>query len=564
MVTPLLRGAEIDACVHRILLARAEPTMAHRTPAAPEIERRRHEADQHRRDVFERLVALHPGAVTATGHVHTAELVHEGVELILNARLADTQARRTVTSQAYVRVGRVDDRFTYAPLVIKNHEVTEAAASRQLMEGSLERLVPSDVVVREGLGLRSSATVRRDVLMLDGATRVLQAFDAADPLTRGALVDRNGRLWWLDLASPALSRSNLGAYDGFFRERVVALSALDEWFDVGGAFPTSPYWHRECLTCEFSEHCQVELEAIDDVSLTRFTSIGQQFALREHGVRTRDQLARLDPIRAQSARSRPVSVDPNVAVEDRLGRKFDRLDELIYRARAHVRDSALRILDPSLMGCPTADVEVDVDMESYDDVTYLWGANVTLNAPADGARAGYITFAEWGELSLESEARNFARFWTWLSELRRRCHDQGRSFAAYCFWAQAEDGAMNRAVATPVEGGPTMADLAVFRQQSPPVWIDLHDLAKEQIQTEGPLGLKQLAASAGFQWRDVNPSGEASMLWYEVATRDDSDEAAVSRQRILDYNEDDCRATKSLRDWLNGPAKALAHRDDPL
>ena len=564
MVTPLLRGAEIDACVHRILLARAEPTMAHRTPAAPEIERRRHEADQHRRDVFERLVALHPGAVTATGHVHTAELVHEGVELILNARLADTQARRTVTSQAYVRVGRVDDRFTYAPLVIKNHEVTEAAASRQLMEGSLKRLVPSDVVVREGLGLRSSATVRRDVLLLDGATRVLQAFDAADPLTRGALVDRNGRLWWLDLASPALSRSNLGAYDGFFRERVDALSALDEWFDVGGAFPTSPYWHRECLTCEFSEHCQVELEAIDDVSLTRFTSIDQQFALREHGVRTRDQLARLDPIRAQSARSRPVSVDPNVAVEDRLGRKFDRLDELIYRARAHVRDSALRILDPSLMGCPTADVEVDVDMESYDDVTYLWGANVTLNAPVDGARAGYITFAEWGELSLESEARNFARFWTWLSELRRRCHDQGRSFAAYCFWAQAEDGAMNRAVATPVEGGPTMADLAVFRQQSPPVWIDLHDLAKEQIQTEGPLGLKQLAASAGFQWRDVNPSGEASMLWYEVATRDDSDEAAVSRQRILDYNEDDCRATKSLRDWLNGPAKALAHRDDPL
>jgi len=78
------------------------------------------------------------------------------------------------------------------------------------------------------------------------------------------------------------------------------------------------------------------------------------------------------------------------------------------------------------------------------------------------------------------------------------------------------------------------------------------------------LGLKQLAASAGFQWRDVNPSGEASMLWYEVATRADNSEAATSRQRILDYNEDDCRATKSLRDWLNGPAKSLAHRDDPL
>jgi hypothetical protein len=564
MVTPLLRGAEIDACVHRITLARAEPTRAHRTPVTPEIARRRDEAEDHRRVTFERLVALHPDAVTATGHQQTEELMESGVALILNARLADVACRRTVTSQAFVRVGRVDDRFTYAPLVIKNHEVTEAASTRRLHEGTLERLVPGDVVVREGLGLRSTATVRRDVLLLDGATRILQSFDAADPSMRGAIVDRNLRLWWLDLASPTYSRSNLGAYDAFYRERVQVLGALDEWFDLGGAFPTSPYWHRECLTCEFSEHCQSELEAIDDVSLTRFTSLDQQFALRDHGVHTRNQLARLDPARAMSSRAKPVTPGPLVAVEDRLGRRFDRLDELIYRARSHVRDSALRILEPSLMGCPTADVEVDVDMESYDDATYLWGAYVTLNAPLTDVVAGYHTFVEWGALTREAEARNFAAFWTWLTDLRHVCASQGRSFAAYCFWAQAEDGAMNRAVATTLDSGPTTQDLVEFRHQSPPAWIDLHDLAKAQIQTEGQLGLKQLAASAGFQWRDVNPSGEASMLWYEVATRADNSEAATSRQRILDYNEDDCRATKSLRDWLNGPAKSLAHRDDPL
>jgi predicted RecB family nuclease len=564
MVTSLLRGAEIDACVHRITLARAEPTRAHRTPVTPEIERRRHEAEQHRRNVLERLVTLHPHAITANGHRHTEALMAEGAQLILNAQLADAGARRTVTSQAFVRVGRVEDRYTYAPLIIKNHEVTEAASTRQLFEGSLERLVPSDVVVREGIGLRSTATVRRDVLLLDGATRVLQAFDAADPSTRGALIDRNFRLWWLDLASPTYSRSNLNAYDALYRERIDALSAVDEWFDVGGAFPTSPYWHRECLTCEFSEHCQGELEAIDDVSLTRFTSLDQQFALRDHGVNTRAQLARLDPLRALTSRARPATPGGPVAVEDRLARKFDRLDELIYRARAHVRDSALRILEPSLMGCPTADVEVDVDMESYDDATYLWGANVTLNAPIEGVLEGYTTFVEWDDLTREAESRNFAAFWTWMSDLRQICAANGRTFAAYCFWAQAEDGAMNRAVATALEGGPTMRELTAFRELSPAAWIDLHDLAKGQIQTEGPLGLKQLAVSAGFRWRDVNPSGEASMLWYEVATRGDDAGAAISRQRILDYNEDDCRATKALRDWLNGPAKALAHRDDPL
>jgi predicted RecB family nuclease len=240
------------------------------------------------------------------------------------------------------------------------------------------------------------------------------------------------------------------------------------------------------------------------------------------------------------------------------------LDDLIYRSRAHVRGSSLRILDSKLIGCPTADVEVDVDMESYGEMTYLWGSSVTLNQPVEGVESGYRAFVHWAELTPDAEAQIFADFWAWFSELRRRCEQQGRTVAAYCFWAQAEDGAMNRAVVTPRDAGPTLEDLKIFRNASPAVWIDLHELAKRQIQTEGPLGLKQLAGMAGFQWRDANPSGEASMLWYEVATNDDSVTATDSRQRILEYNEDDCRATKALRDWLNGPARALPHRDDPL
>ena len=53
------------------------------------------------------------------------------------------------------------------------------------------------------------------------------------------------------------------------------------------------------------------------------------------------------------------------------------------------------------------------------------------------------------------------------------------------------------------------------------------------------------------------------MLWYEVA-RNETPEGSASRQRLLEYNEDDCRATKALRDWLNDGAKSLPHRDDPL
>jgi predicted RecB family nuclease len=222
------------------------------------------------------------------------------------------------------------------------------------------------------------------------------------------------------------------------------------------------------------------------------------------------------------------------------------------------------MVESEAVGCPTADVEIDVDMESYNEMTYLWGASVTLNRDVEGVTPGYRAFVEWGDLNKESEAAIFRDFWAWLSDLRRRCRAQGLTISAYCFWAQAEDGAMNRAVAAGLEGGVSQEDLNEFRHSSPSQWIDLHELAKRQIQTEGPLGLKQLAVAAGFSWRDVNPSGEASMLWYEQARSPVEEAALASRQRILDYNEDDCRATKALRDWLNGPARSLPHRDDPL
>lgn len=560
-----LRGAEIDACVHRIALVRAEPLSAERSPVSPEMQRRRRDAERHRGAVLERLTQLHRGAVVSSGHDHTRELMAAGTELILRPRIIDTDdARRSAAVQALVRVGRDDQRFAYAPLIVKNHEVIERAPSRQLYEGNLEHLVPGDVEPREGFGLRSTATVRRDGLLLSGALRILQSLGHADHFSRGALIDRQRRLWWLDLASATYARCNLDAYDELYRERLEVLVALDEWARRGGDFPTAPYWHRDCLTCEFSAHCEEELEAVDDVSLTRFTTHDQQRTLRELGVTTRRTLAHLDPVAARRARLGALHAKSSHVVETALVRSIDKLDDLIYRARSHERASLLRRVEPSLMGCPTADVEVDVDMESFDDITYLWGAYVTSNHPLEGVHRGYHAFVDWGPLDAAREARIFADFWAWFSGVRGACRDQSRTFSAYCFWAQAEDGAMNRAVSSPLDAGPTAHDLAEFRQRVPVEWIDLHELAKRQIQTDGPTGLKQLAAAAGFAWRDANPSGEASMLWYEEAVRAESEDALPSRERLLQYNEDDCRATKALREWLNGAAQTLPHRDDPL
>jgi predicted RecB family nuclease len=63
--------------------------------------------------------------------------------------------------------------------------------------------------------------------------------------------------------------------------------------------------------------------------------------------------------------------------------------------------------------------------------------------------------------------------------------------------------------------------------------------------------IKTLAKYLGFEWRDTHPSGAASVEWFDRWCRERNPEI---RQRILDYNEDDCRATRVLLDGIRGLA----------
>jgi predicted RecB family nuclease len=79
--------------------------------------------------------------------------------------------------------------------------------------------------------------------------------------------------------------------------------------------------------------------------------------------------------------------------------------------------------------------------------------------------------------------------------------------------------------------------------------VDLYyDVVKKA--TEWPthdFSIKTLARYLGFTWRDAHPSGAASIEWFDrwVKTGD-----TTIRQRILDYNEDDCIATRVLLDGI--------------
>jgi predicted RecB family nuclease len=94
------------------------------------------------------------------------------------------------------------------------------------------------------------------------------------------------------------------------------------------------------------------------------------------------------------------------------------------------------------------------------------------------------------------------------------------------------------------------------------LFVDLHTLLKQSLRASvEQYGLKQLESLYGFQ--RITPLGEAraSMRyierWLELEWGGNLPENV--RTTIEGYNEDDCRSTLSMRDWLEAERKSLAN-----
>ena len=78
--------------------------------------------------------------------------------------------------------------------------------------------------------------------------------------------------------------------------------------------------------------------------------------------------------------------------------------------------------------------------------------------------------------------------------------------------------------------------------------VDLHYWVTEAvIFPVESYSLKAIANWIGFYWRETSGSGDQSVCWYDqwLNTQD-----RTLLELILSYNEDDCRATRYLKDWL--------------
>lgn len=173
---------------------------------------------------------------------------------------------------------------------------------------------------------------------------------------------------------------------------------------------------------------------------------------------------------------------------------------------------------------PTA-LEVDVDCE-FDRLgrVYLWGALVTRQGESEP------TYHSFASSETGDERAVTHTFHSWLAELLETAVTAGHS-VRWFHYSQIEPRQLHRIMGS---------EIGSIMQYATDL---LTDVIRPNFYAPNGYGLKRLAQEVGAAWRTTGASGADTLKWIEEARDGDT-----SRwETLLDYNEDDTRATRTLR-----------------
>ncbi|KAA0025075.1 TM0106 family RecB-like putative nuclease [Antrihabitans cavernicola] len=514
----MIDARRLTSCRHRLHLDLTHPLLIEGVGEDSGVRQRREAATAHRAAVRDTLTAVGDGWVVIDAGQSsrdraeaTLAAMAAGASRIWDAVLpSEPDTGRRGKSELLIRD---DGRGGYIPVIVVNHKITDPrseAAEGGAVTSDLFTWDPHDDAMRK---VRPQL---RDQLRLVHIYRMLQRHGYASPgLVGGAIGFGFDCILVHDLSTV------LDEYDRRFADRIAV---------ARGQVQTLPSNIPECRSCPWWSRCSERLIDMRDVSVVAPGSRAE--VLRGAGVSTIDQLAGW----------------VGDAPEDWQHGEFG---DAVVTAKAWLRGLPLVRRVPNVR-VQRADVEVDVDMESYQEHgAYLWGTLLNVDGTSE-----YRAFATWDPVPTFDEARSFAEFWGWLMQTRAQTVAAGKTFAAYCYSRAAEDkwllDSARRFEGMP--GIPTVEEILGFING--PEWVDIYQAVSDQFICPNGKGLKKVAPVAGFNWRDAEASGEASMSWYREAVGFEGEPDLGERTRLLEYNEDDVYATKVLREWMDARADA--------
>lgn len=208
--------------------------------------------------------------------------------------------------------------------------------------------------------------------------------------------------------------------------------------------------------------------------------------------------------------------------------------KMLTAAQAIVQGNAVRRAPTSEL--PNGGIEVFFDFEGTDPrinaeglpvVNYLIGA---IHRPVDRSPEYRAFFAQ----SFENEGQNLGEFLEWAASL---------DDAVFYHWHHYERTHLLK-MAEYYEINSGLLDSVVDRM------VDLHPWATKAFAFASyNESLKGIAKSLDFSWRQEDVTGLTTVaLYLAYVSSGSSDEN--SKEKILIYNEDDCRATMHIYDWL--------------
>ena len=288
---------------------------------------------------------------------------------------------------------------------------------------------------------------------------------------------------------------------------------------------TSPALSATCKLCDWKSHCKKAAIATNDLSLIAEFGRGKRDALQDL-IPTVKALA--DANLEDFTRGKK-TVFPGISPKSL--RKFQERAQLLSTP-----DARPYLTEP--LNLPVAEREVFFDIEAdslHDSFVYLHGfVERRHNRPETAQFLPYIT----PDTSPEAEETAFRQSWEYLCA---RLTDSVIYFyspyehVAYKALAERFPAVCSGADVDALFSHPHVIDLYTDVVRKSTVW-PLHDLS-----------IKTLAVYLGFSWRDSNPSGAASIEWFNEWVNS-GDPAILNRITI--YNEDDCLATGVVLDGI--------------
>lgn len=477
----------------------------------------------------------------------TLQALGSGAPIIVGGLLPlDLAGHRSGRPDALVRGDdHADGAPGYWPLKVKPYRVREKhTGAPTLLVSTLAS--PAE---RADLPLARFRTYREGSLLeLTHHWRLLEAcgFSAASPWVALVGDDRaegeEPTITWVDLNRRFIRtysksaghklRSPMERYDHEFRFRVhVAEQAAQRTGHDDPPPAVRPIRVKECEWCAWWQVCRPMIDD-DDLSLRISKApldVRELQTLLGLGINTVAELARADVEEL---------LPQYLPLTGHRDRAEQRLRQAARRARMLAAGVDLERINDEPIAVPRSAYEVDLDIESADDGSvYLWGVLIT-----DETGTRYEHFSRFQHLSKQSEGELAAEFARWLVAAAADHPD----LLVY-HYSDYETIHLRRLAER--TGDPVLAEaVGLIRDH----FVDLFRYVKDNFVGVDGLGLKVVAhKGAGFSWRDSEPGGLASQSWFNDAVDGPSGEArAQARERVLEYNEDDVRATLAVRRWM--------------